>query len=141
MRNLQHRHLPLFNPVVAQEVDWARGYVAGRMTASQVPQAKAPITTFWEGEIVGCGGYRFHSAQVLATHALGMGLDWQGFATDHWRLTSRWCSLCGGLCNRGACSHGLNKIHLLPPSCRQQQMLRLLGARILPWNAARAVVQ
>lgn len=34
------------------------------MTASQVPQAKAPITTFWEGEIVGCGGHRFHSAQA-----------------------------------------------------------------------------
>ena len=60
------KHPQALNPAMAalQEVDWARGYVAGSMTASQVPQAKAPITTFWEGEIVGCGGHRFHSAQA-----------------------------------------------------------------------------
>ena len=57
------------NCYAAQECDWARGYVAGSMTATAVPQAKAPVTTFWEGEIVGCGPHKFHSCQARAVPA------------------------------------------------------------------------
>ena len=48
----------------AQECDWVRGYVAGSMTATAVPQANSPVTTFWEGEIVGRGPHKFHSCQA-----------------------------------------------------------------------------
>lgn len=38
--------------VRVQGCNWARGYVCGVMEALNVPQAKSPIITFWEGEII-----------------------------------------------------------------------------------------
>lgn len=44
-----------FNPHPAmwlQEVNWRTGYVCGSMRAENVPQAKTPVVTFWEGDII-----------------------------------------------------------------------------------------
>lgn len=35
-----------------QEVNWHTGYVCGSMQAENVPQAKTPVVTFWEGDII-----------------------------------------------------------------------------------------
>lgn len=35
-----------------QEVNWDTGYVCGSMRAENVPQAKTPVVTFWEGDII-----------------------------------------------------------------------------------------
>ena len=35
-----------------QEVNLATGYICGIMRAENVPQAKTPVVTFWEGDII-----------------------------------------------------------------------------------------
>lgn len=35
-----------------QEVNLETGYVCGSMRAENVPQAKTPVLTFWEGDII-----------------------------------------------------------------------------------------
>ena len=38
--------------IYMQEVNWETGYVCGSMRAENVPQAKTPVVTFWEGDII-----------------------------------------------------------------------------------------
>ena len=45
---LQHK---LIGDLV-QEVNLDTGYVCGSMRAENVPQAKTPVVTFWEGDII-----------------------------------------------------------------------------------------
>ena len=37
---------------LVQEVNLETGYVCGSMRAENVPQAKTPVVTFWEGDII-----------------------------------------------------------------------------------------
>jgi len=47
--------------VAVDQCDWGRGYVCGTMTAENVPHASAPVSTFFEGEIIGAGSHTFRT--------------------------------------------------------------------------------
>ncbi len=44
-----------------QGLDWSRGYVCGTMEALNVPGAKSPIVTFWEGHVVDNVNHTFYT--------------------------------------------------------------------------------
>lgn len=49
-----------------QGLDMSNGYVCGVMEAQNVPQARTPIITFWEGEIVDNNNYTFFTQKWVA---------------------------------------------------------------------------
>lgn len=53
----------------AQELDRGRGRVAGSMWAENVPHAKCPVVTFWEGEVVDDANHSFITAKWGARRA------------------------------------------------------------------------
>ena len=46
-----------------QELDRGRGLVAGSMWAENVPHAKSPVVTYWEGEVVDDANHSFFTAK------------------------------------------------------------------------------
>lgn len=59
-----------------QQYDRERGYIAGTMCASDVPEAPAPVATFFEGEIIDNVNHSFYTAdwdavRLFACNACG----------------------------------------------------------------------
>lgn len=48
-----------------QRYDRATGYVCGTMEARNVPEAEAPVTTFFEGEVVDNVNHTFYTGAAL----------------------------------------------------------------------------
>ena len=71
-----------------QEVNLDTGYVCGSMRADNVPQAKTPVVTFWEGDIIDNVNHSFITSSGVLTRRLmcAIGLDLMGSCR------------CGGKC-------------------------------------------
>eukprot|EP00798_Chlamydomonas_sp_ICE-L_P015675 gene15672-21779_t len=65
--------------VKIQSVVPSSGYVCGLMEARNVPNARAPITTFWEGEIVDNINHTFFTHKFGALHDTDL-LHWRKFS-------------------------------------------------------------
>jgi hypothetical protein len=87
-----------------QDVDLARGYVAGTMQARNVPGMQQPIETFWEGCIVDDVNHTFYTRAWGASKATDL---------QHWAKFDGWQDIkcvCVCVC---VCLHCVLKPFLL----------------------------
>ena len=78
-----------------QDCNLATGYVCGSMSAENVPQVRAPVVTFWEGEIIDNVNHCFVTSK-WGTTRLTDNQHWRQFETAFIPLRNSIQWRCGG---------------------------------------------